>query len=749
MTAQTTPGTIPPPGSSPKAPSNIGGSIAAVGVGILLLDLAVETFLAGSPVLWVVMGVEVVSIAVLALLWTRLGSTLRLAIPLAALLGVITWTVLRVGSWSDPALRMATLALPRISAGLAVVATLAAVGLVLGLALFRRAWYLGLVVGLVGLYAVVPLARGAIAGLPLVQVLAGALDWQALPAWLHGGFLATQLVLPLGMLAGLAAIGASFGRKTSVTWVTAGLLIVVAAFVVQSAELTRAGRSHLAAVLTAPTLAKLSVVALPDAAALASGTAPASLPAAGTATPGTVPGGDSAAAPPGASPGPGAPPPPGAVGVAQAGQPIANKAIELRVTGHRTAASLGGNTAEAGREFVIVEMAWKNILPQQKVNRKKATDRTAGAGSLGFGGGTSAQDKAQDEANTTLESVKFEVAPLQKHLWLVVDGRFAEAIDLGATRGIEGHLGPDQISIANFQQTVSGGVAFEAPAGAQALSILFLDAINGHLLVPIKGAAPVLAGSLGGGSRANEFVDLALTGSSWSNPAAADSGTRRFVLGLRGISRQNAIVDVPFEEFGFLQTDQGCLAQPDVKADGLTRQLAPTGRFLPFVPSEGQLAFALPAGATPIAFLLRLQQGGPIDMPLKPGARPQWPSPEAAITDGDVLKVFKLPGTAVPVGVPPAPSGSERVAIDLVVENLRSNAGIDLQASQQFRLVTPDGERHEPSADSEKAPCSLGGAVVPARATRRFTMIYDVPPGQPLQFEYRGFNVKSELVKVR
>jgi hypothetical protein len=24
-----------------------------------------------------------------------------------------------------------------------------------------------------------------------------------------------------------------------------------------------------------------------------------------------------------------------------------------------------------------------------------------------------------------------------------------------------------------------------------------------------------------------------------------------------------------------------------------------------------------------------------------------------------------------------------------------------------------------------------------------------VPPGQPLQFEYRGFNVKSELVKVR
>ena len=57
-------------------------------------------------------------------------------------------------------------------------------------------------------------------------------------------------------------------------------------------------------------------------------------------------------------------------------------------------------------------MAWKNILPQQKVNRKKASDRTAGAGSLGFGGGASARTRPADEVNTTIESVKFEVSPL-------------------------------------------------------------------------------------------------------------------------------------------------------------------------------------------------------------------------------------------------------------------------------------------------------------------------------------------------
>ena len=114
-----------------------------------------------------------------------------------------------------------------------------------------------------------------------------------------------------------------------------------------------------------------------------------------------------------------------------------------------------------------------------------------------------------------------------------------------------------------------------------------------------------------------------------------------------------------------------------------------------------------------------------------------------------MLRVLKLPGTAVPAGLPAAPPGSERIALDLVVENLRSGAGIDLQLKEQFRLVGPDGKRYAPAGDSTKVPCRLTGNVVPAGVARRFSLIYDVPPGQPLQFEYRGFNLKSELVKVR
>jgi hypothetical protein len=745
----------PPPLPATPAPqtaskkSGGGGSIAAAIVALLLLDLAVETFLAGSPLLISVGAVEVLAIVLLALLWTRVGPTTRLAIPLIGLVGLVAWAALRVGSWADPALRLATLTLPRLGVVLAILATAAATGLLFGLRVIRRAWYIGALLALVGLYALVPLMRGLLAGAALTQVLAGGFDWQRLPSWLQGGYVATEVVLPIGLLAGLAGLITSVVKHTRVTWTAAGLVVVIAAFVVQSAELTRAGRSHLAGVATSPLLATVSTVAAPDPASLAPGAAPLSSPGAGPGTaPGVVsPGPD--AVPQQAASAPVIPAPAGAVAIAQVGQPIANKAIEVRVTNHRTAASIGSQNADPGREFVIVESSWKNIIPKVKVNRKKAQDRTGGMGSLGFGGGTTEKDKAADEANTTLESMAFEVSPLPKHLWLVADGRYAEPIDTDGTQALEGHLSPEKLSIAEFQQVVSGGLAFQAPANAQSLALLFLDTIHGHLLLTIKGAPPVLASSLGGSGRANELVDLALTGASWSNAPAPAAGMRTLIVGLRGISRQNAIVDVPFGQYAFLQTEQGCLAEPDQNATGLTRQLAPVGRFLPFVPTEGQLAFAVPADTKAAALLVRLQQGGPIDLAVMGTVKPAWPSPEATITDGDVLRVLKLPGTAVPPGLPAAPSGSERVALDLVVENLRSGAGIDLQLNEQFRLVGPDGKRYEPSSDSAHAPCRLTGDVVPAGSARRFTLVFDVPPGQPLQFEYRGFNVKSELVKVR
>jgi len=72
-------------------------------------------------------------------------------------------------------------------------------------------------------------------------------------------------------------------------------------------------------------------------------------------------GGSAAPGEPAADPGSlataGTPVPPGVVAIAQPGQPISNKAVELRVTGHRTAPGIGGQSAGDGREFLIVDSA--------------------------------------------------------------------------------------------------------------------------------------------------------------------------------------------------------------------------------------------------------------------------------------------------------------------------------------------------------------------------------------------------------
>jgi hypothetical protein len=57
-----------------------------------------------------------------------------------------------------------------------------------------------------------------------------------------------------------------------------------------------------------------------------------------------------------------------------------------------------------------------------------------------------------------------------------------------------------------------------------------------------------------------------VTGTSWPNAAPSSPGTKTLVVSLRGISRQPAIAQIPFGSFSFLQTNQGCVAQPEARA---------------------------------------------------------------------------------------------------------------------------------------------------------------------------------------
>ena len=445
----------------------------------------------------------------------------------------------------------------------------------------------------------------------------------------------------------------------------------------------------------------------------------------------------------------GTPVPAGLVALAGPGQPVSNKAVELRVTGHRTVPGIGGQSTGDGREFVIVDSAWKSLVPPQKVNRKKASDRTAGMGGLGFGGGATAQDRAADEANTTIEEVPFAIGPMMNHVWLIADGKYAEPIAADATEGVDGHLPTDTLTIPGFQKVVSGGLAFEAPANAQALALMYLDSKNGHLLVPITGAAPALVSSLGGTSRSNAFVDLAVTRASWSD--STEPGSKTLVATLRGISRQEALVDIPFGEFSYLQTSQGCIVEPETSSASaaVAQPLAPMGRFVPFVPREGQLAFTVPADTQSATLLLRLRGQAPIDLPLVGDGDLRMPPVRATHTDGKVLRVHVVGTTAPPTGLPAPGAGREHLVVDYVVENLTTGTGAELQPEPQFALADGQGTKYEPAPESQQLPCRLTGAnVVPAGGWRRFSLLYVVPAGQPLSLKYRGFESEGSL-KVR
>lgn len=435
--------------------------------------------------------------------------------------------------------------------------------------------------------------------------------------------------------------------------------------------------------------------------------------------------------------------------IARAGQGATNAAVEVRLLTVRTAATVGDLSAGEGREFAIVETAWKNIIPKVKVDRTRSQDRTGGAGALGFGGGTAAENRTGEEASAAIESVPFLVEELSNHLWLVVDGRFVEPIDADATEALDPHLGPERLSIAAFEQVVSGSVAFQAAAGATSLALLYLDSSHGHLLLPLKGAPPVPASSLRGGSRSNEFVDLAVAGASWTDAAGGGTGVRTLVVSLKGISRQNALVDVPFGGFAFLQTDQGCVAQPDDESAAVSRPLSPTGRFLPFVPNEGQLAFTVPAGTRSAVFMLRARPGGAIDLPVVGDGGVRKPSASATHTDGTVLRLSVVGTAAPPAGLAPPSAGLEHLVVDYLVENLNSESGLELQPEYQFALADTSGTTHEPEDESGNLPCRLtGDNVVPPGGWRRFSLLYAVPAGLRLTLQYRGFESAGTL-KVR
>lgn len=416
------------------------------------------------------------------------------------------------------------------------------------------------------------------------------------------------------------------------------------------------------------------------------------------------------------------------------------KAIELRIEGVETAAELGGRRARPGYEFVIVDTVWKNIIPLTAVNRKAASSPTGGLS--GFGAGRRAE---ADPADITMESTKYVVSMPKRQVWLLSDDRFGETLDPLAQAAIPGHMPAEAFSIAKLDETLRGKFVFEAPANAKYRKFQYYDNGFGHVAFVLSGTRPATPPSTLGPPRANTVLQLALTDAGFRDEEpVSPSGLRSYVVGVRGTSRtMKDIVDVPFDKFVFLMTDQGCLAQPQKTPQGLSRPFGRVGSFPPTGANEGQLAFLIPRDSRSAKLLIRPAQGGPIDLPAGADFAPAWPTPTHTFVDGTTMRVHLLPAPARPASLAPAADGRRQLLLDVAVENLSPKSGIEFQ-TVQLRLAMADGSFAEPSPLSAQLPCRLDGdGVIPAGGVRRFQLVYDIAADAAPRVNFRGFELQE------
>lgn len=431
---------------------------------------------------------------------------------------------------------------------------------------------------------------------------------------------------------------------------------------------------------------------------------------------------------------------------------VTTKAVELRVEGVETVAQIGSRQARLGYEFVIVDTSWKNIIPLTAIDPKKAADRTYGAGGVGAGGVGGAGSTQTPAGDVVMASTKYLVSALNRHVWLLTDERFADTFDAAAQNATPGHMPTDMFAIAKFEDIVRGKFVFEAPAGAQYRAFQFYDNNYGHALVTLKGNRPATPPPGLSAPRQNDVLQLAVTEAAFGPTARpAPPGMRYYTVGLRGASRSPTdIVDVPFNQYVFLQTNEACVAQPEHNPPGVTRPFADTGSFLPTSPNEGQLVFLVPESTKNVRVLVLPVKGGAIDLPVNTDVAAAWPTPSHTIQDGSTMRVHVLPTPPRPAGLAPPAAGREQVLLDMVVENLKPTQGIEFQGMQQLRLADAAGKFTSPSPVSTQLPCRLDRTgVIPAGHARRFTLVYDVPAGQTWRLQYRGFEKTEEIIDLK
>jgi len=158
---------------------------------LLIADAAVETILSGSPLQWVVLGTVVGYFIVSAALWRYLSSPASAAASVVLVLALVAGTAWLPGGLTQG---MAMLRQPTstVLAGVTGAAILLGTVIVAGWRFVPLWGRLG--AGLIALYGLTAVVLGVINRVPYADLFHGHSEWQRLPFWLQGVFLAAALL---------------------------------------------------------------------------------------------------------------------------------------------------------------------------------------------------------------------------------------------------------------------------------------------------------------------------------------------------------------------------------------------------------------------------------------------------------------------------------------------------------------------------------------------------------------------------
>ncbi len=174
-----------------------GSAVIAVILILLLLDAGVETFLSGSPQRWVPAGASAAGLALLALLWRRLGWAARGLVALFALLGALAFSAWRPAGLTHGVVLVGQPTSTTLAFVVAASIVLAGVSL---LRMRHLPETVRAVLGVLAFYGVAAFVLGPLEGTSYPDLFRGQSLWKRLPFWLQGAPVSAAVFFPAAVL---------------------------------------------------------------------------------------------------------------------------------------------------------------------------------------------------------------------------------------------------------------------------------------------------------------------------------------------------------------------------------------------------------------------------------------------------------------------------------------------------------------------------------------------------------------------